>query len=712
MFPKHSEMLMLNRLNPNAVVLAILCIACTQMFAQKKTNKTSSPVVNSFDALVLATVGSEKVMYADVERAFQKNMTRRDTRMSQVPKDTAMDFLRLYTNYRLKVASAKERGMHKDSAVMADIENNRRLLSETFYFDKVVADARVTELAKRRTQELQIGIILCAIQNTETKLWDTVGSKRKAEDIIKQLSNGGDFQKIAREQSDDKETGSNGGMLPWISGGSIIKAVEDEAYSLPVGKHSAKPVDSRFGFFIVKVFNQVPRTSVKFRHILLQAKDGRDSLATMALADSLVKLLRSPKAKQRELLKSRGITTEGDAFTEVAKKYSNDEASAEKGGYLGSYYSRSGGLEANGTRLLAEFEHGVYGLKDGEISDKVKTIFGWHIIIRDSTKIPNELVERDVAKRTYRRLYFEEDKRAVYDSLKMAYGYQWDAATFKAFMNTIDTTKNTQDTAWWKVVPTDLATRSIFNSPKKKLTVNDFTDSLRRRMDMRGYTLNRSGMERAINKLYDAEVLDQATSVLENKYPDFAALMQEFYDGILLFKVEEQEVWSKLKFDTVDAKVFYESTKSRWISEPKYRYSEIYVLQDSILNEVQRRLKAGESFESVAAAYTQRDGARDKNGSMGAQSPRTSKIAHVIESERPSIGSVSAPISIDKGHSVYRFDGPEAPHVKSFEEALPELAPAYQDALQKRLTEQWLSDVRKRNPVVMNEANIQTIWGK
>lgn len=698
---------MLNRFNPNAVVLVMICIACTQAFAQKKTK--TAPVKN-IDALVLATVGGEKILYADVERAFQKNMTRRDTRMQAVPKDTALEFLRLYTNYRLKVASAKERGMHKDSAVMADIENNRRLLSETFYFDKVVADARVAELAKRRTQELQIGIILCAVQNPETKQWDTTGSKKKANDIIALLNSGGDFQKIAREQSDDKETGANGGMLPWISGGSIIKAVEDEAYSMKVGTHSSKPVDSRFGYFIVKVFKQLPRTSVKFRHILLQAKDGRDSVATMALADSLVALLRAPASKQTELLKARGIT-KGDAFTELAKKYSNDEASAEKGGYLGSYYSRSGGLEANASRLIAEFENGVFGIKDGEISDKVKTIFGWHIIIRDSTKTPNEYMERDVAKRTYRRLYFEEDKRMVYDSLKVAYGYHWNSPVYMRFMNAIDTTKNTQDTSWWKAIPAEMNSLPIYAAGKGSLSVGGFADSLRRRMDMRGYTLNASGMERAINKLYDAEVLDKATSVLESKYPDFASLMQEFYDGILLFKVEEQEVWSKLKFDTADARAFYDSTKQRWMSDRKYKYSEIYAIQDSIINLVEKGLKSGESFESLASKYTQREEARELSGYMGAHTSRTSKIAHLIETNKPAVGKVIGPIEMDKGMSFYRYDGTEDPRVKTFDEALTELAPAYQDALQKRLTEKWLSDVRLRHPVVLNQDSIQAIWG-
>jgi len=175
----------------------------------------------------VATVGSERILLSDVERAYQKNLTRRDQRFVSIPRDSAMEFLRLYTNYRLKVLDAKDRGIDKDSAVKVDLANNRRLLSEMFFYDKAIADRRVEELSRRRMKEMKIGIILCAVQNPVTRQWDTVASKAKAERFIAALKAGADFEKLARDSSDDKETASGGGLLPWSSGGSILKAVAD-----------------------------------------------------------------------------------------------------------------------------------------------------------------------------------------------------------------------------------------------------------------------------------------------------------------------------------------------------------------------------------------------------------------------------------------------------------------------------------------------------
>jgi peptidyl-prolyl cis-trans isomerase SurA len=696
---------MMIRLRTLALV-AVICSAAFAAHAQKKA-RPSKPVDQS--QTIIATVGTESIPFGDVERAFQKNLTRRDTRFSSVPKDTALEFLRLYTNYRLKVQDARDRGLDRDSAVKVDLANNRRLLSETFFYDKAIANRRVEELAQRRLTELEIGVILCAIPDPATRGWDTLASRRKAERLIAQLTAGADFEKTARDSSDDKETAANGGRLPWISGGTIIKAVEDAAYGLNVSQVSPSPIYSRFGYFIVKLFRSAGRESVKFRHILLQPKDTRDSNATQMFADTLISILKLPVAQQNATLAARGLQPSGDVFADLAKAYSDDKTSSAKGGYLGAPYTRSGGMENNNSRLVPDFERAIFDLKDGQISGKVKTLFGTHIIIRDSTKRPDAFVERDAAKRSYRRLYYEEDKRLVLDSVKKANGFGWNTANLTKLLNSIDTNRNTQDTLWHRSIMDDLLSQPLYNLSNGSYSVQQFTDTLRKRSDLRGFTLNRAGFERAINKMTDPIALEQATANLERDFPDFASLMREFNDGILLFKVEEKEVWSKLKFDTTDARAFYDTTKSRWMTETKYDVTEIFVLNDSLLPVMQQRLNKGENFSALAQEYTQRDGMRDKKGYTSALSPKTSKVAQQITSTTK-VGDVIGPVKLDAGWSMIKLEAIVPPQQKSFESAMSEIAPAYQDALQKRLTENWLSGVRSRHAVTYNTKAIDAVW--
>lgn len=86
----------------------------------------------------------------------------------------------------------------------------------------------------------------------------------------------------------------------------------------------------------------------------------------------------------------------GADFSELAKKHSEDRGSAERGGELGQPAKR-------GT-LVAPFEQAAFALKPGEVSDIVKTVFGYHII---------KLIEQYPA----RTRPFEEVKKEIMDSL-------------------------------------------------------------------------------------------------------------------------------------------------------------------------------------------------------------------------------------------------------------------------------------------------------
>ncbi len=80
-----------------------------------------------------------------------------------------------------------------------------------------------------------------------------VKTEDEANAILKQLADGGDFQAIAKEKSEDPGSKANGGDLGFFAKGQMVPEFEAEAFALKPGETSTKPVKTQFGYHIIKV---------------------------------------------------------------------------------------------------------------------------------------------------------------------------------------------------------------------------------------------------------------------------------------------------------------------------------------------------------------------------------------------------------------------------------------------------------------------------
>ena len=661
-----------------------------QMQAQKP-KATKKPAKESVQKNpVVMQIGPETVTFADLEQAYKRNMNRKNVKLSEVKKDSVLDFVRLYTNYRLKVLDAFGRKLDQDSAVRADIEQNRRLLADNYLYEKKIVEPIIDQMLQRRKRELQVAIIFIE------RPVDTIKAWQKAQRLLGLVKAGADFERIARDSSEDRETGNKGGLLPYITSGRILRAVEDAAYATPAGQLHPSIVISRGGYFIVKTIKNEPRIKVKASHILSFMSSREDSLKAMAKADSLLGLLKT-----------------GASFGTLAKEHSDDASSKEKSGSLGGWYTRSKGMEGgSGDILHPAFEAALYALKDGEISGKVWTDYGVHIVKRDSTKEIDLDEDRDALKKEYKRIYFEEDKRRFIDSIKKSYGWTLDNANLAQLTAVSDTVKIMADTTTFKKVSTEIKSLPLYSLKELgMITIGNFLDSVRKQ-EYRTITANTLGITRALDKMTDPKALKIATSPLENEYPEFGTLMREFRDGILLFKVEEQEVWSKLKFDSLSARSYWDTTKTRYKTDIKYDYSEIYVTSDTLANALRTRLNAGESFATLASQFTERPGFKEKSGHYSPQTVKESKLASLIDKKQGIAGNIIGPEQFERGYVLLLVNEVLQPREKKFEEAIPEFAPAFQDMVQKRLTEEWLTRIKTQYPVTIQSKVLESMLKK
>ncbi|MFP4368480.1 MAG: peptidylprolyl isomerase [Candidatus Kapaibacterium sp.] len=642
----------------------------------------------AYDNEVIAEVNNEKITFGDLDRAFKKNMNRSGKGLRDISIDSVYDFLELYINYRLKVHDALGRGYNKDQDVIDDITENRRLLAESFFYDKELTDPEVERWVNMRDWEYKFAFILI---NKEQNPSDSMKSYNEALEALGKLKEGTKFEDVAKEYSDDRESAKEGGIVPrYITSGMVQRPIENAIYSTEPGNIYPEPISTKYGYFIIKVLDKSPRVKVRASHILFDNNENSED-DIKRLADSLINELRG-----------------GADFATLAEKFSDDPGSAMKGGYLGQYYSRSSGLEQTGGPLVADFENALFELEDGEISNLVVTNYGMHIIKRDSTKQFDTEKEREQLRKLYKKLYFTQDKQDLLDSLAIARGFKINGPVFERFIASLDTGKTNNDTTWASNVPDDIKGRKLFEVLNKEFTAGEFIDIMNK-PDMRGTALNTSGIKKAIEETAEPLVFADATKDLETIYPEFAMLMKEFKDGILLFKVEAEEVWEKIRFDSALAKTYYDTLSQKIYTDELFEIQEIFVASDSLADQLYKRLQKGVPFSELAKEHTQRKGYREKEGKWGFLTPSKNKLAEKAKEMDVMKGHFSEPFEHDNGYSIVKVLDYEAPREKSYEEAVPDIAPAVQDIMQKKLTEAWIAMLKDKFSVNVYDNKIKNI---
>jgi len=178
-------------------------------------------------------------------------------------------------------------------------------------------------------------------------------ARRRAEDVLRMLNSGEDFRKLAREYSDDPATKDSGGYLGTFERGSLVPEIERVAFSLEPGQIS-DVIETNLGFHIIRVESR-DKDTVELSHILISAVPGPE--------DKGRALERIKEIRERAL--------SGGDFAELAKEYSEDENTKEKGGFL---------MWAATDELPEDLKEIVKHMKPGDISEPIESEVGYHII--------------------------------------------------------------------------------------------------------------------------------------------------------------------------------------------------------------------------------------------------------------------------------------------------------------------------------------------
>jgi peptidyl-prolyl cis-trans isomerase C len=113
-----------------------------------------------------------------------------------------------------------------------------------------------------------------------------VKTKEEADAIIEQLEAGGDFEKLANENTTDPSGKETGGELGYFGPGQMVPEFEKAAFALDVGAYSKEPVESQFGFHVIKVEDKRTQQPPAFDQV-------KDQIRSILLRENYFALVKS-----------------------------------------------------------------------------------------------------------------------------------------------------------------------------------------------------------------------------------------------------------------------------------------------------------------------------------------------------------------------------------------------------------------------------------
>jgi parvulin-like peptidyl-prolyl isomerase len=166
--------------------------------------------------------------------------------------------------------------------------------------------------------------------------------------------------------------------------------------------------------------------------------------------------------------------------------------------------------------------------------------------------------------------------------------------------------------------------------------------------------------------------------------------MDEYRNGVYIFKLQEDEVWNKLDIDSVKIYSYWEEHKEDFTLPERVAFSEIYSMKDSLIQEYYQRLQEGTDFDSLAALYTERPGKKNDKGRYQLQDANSSDLSRKANTiENP--GDYSEPFQVSGGYSIIKLDQREPARLKTFDEARAEVSGIVQEMESKRLENEFLA---------------------
>lgn len=627
------------------------------------------------DDQVLIRINNTGITAGEFVRLYSKNLVN----------DVKPDFDEYFNHFiifRLKVAQAVSEGLDTVDSFKREFGGYRTQLASHYLTDNDARDAFLRKAYLRLVEERNASHILIECR-PDALPEDTLAAYRKALEIRARILQGEPFDQVAVGVSDDPSVVNNRGNLGWFTALQMIQPFEDMVYSMKIHQLS-EPVRTSFGYHIIRLEGIRPSQGrIRVAHIMKAVLPGADEESWNKARDEIKRIHR--------------LILEGASFSELAALESDHRETASRGGELDWFVA--GDIDRSFSEAAFAIEN------DSDISEPVRTPYGWHIIKRLEKKnlgsfndtrslLEGRLTETQMAAIA---------RKSMIEKLKKEYHYSLNEGVVEWFVINIDSIIVSGQRRLDKA---SVPPFNIFEFDGGSMPAARLAGIIEENTRLFNGINTRTQLNRIIEDSSAEMLIGKEDSMLEDKYPEFRYLVKEFYDGMLLFEINSREVWNKPFTDSAGLYKYYLDNKEKYPGKASAD-AKIYSLRNKgnikTLNKLVSKngLKEGGDSKITGRYISGNDTTLQittKRWYMGDD--------HTIDKHIRK-----------KGVSVINWKGMESvllvmktyqPEPLPYEEVMMEVAASYQDHLDK----EWVTQLKKKYSVWVNEKLLEELKQK
>ena len=617
--------------------------------------------VNAQEKQVLFSVEDTPVYASEFERVYKKNL--------ELVKDESQkdidNYLDLFIKYKLKVAEAKALGLDQKPAYLREFEGYKKQLSANFLSNNEVTENLVKEAYERLKYEINARHILVKIDENAPE-----DQQKLAQDEIEKLRS-----RVIEEGFEAVKKDIHNGRtlfaeeLGYFTAFRMVYNFETAAYNTEVGKWS-EPFRTQFGYHIVQVNDKREnRGEITVAHIMLTDKDTNTESAEERINDIYKRI------------------KQGEDFEALAKQFSEDKSSSNKGGRLNTFSSG---------QLSSEiFEDKAFGLENtGEITEPFKSEFGYHIVKLIDKKGLNSFKEMEAELKAK----VKKDSRSVvinnsrFKKLKEKYKVKDNPEALRYFTSILNEDYYQRS---WNTPENFEGSKVLFTMNDQKATYKDFAEFLYNTQRRRQA---RQPFDKLVASNYkdflDSKLTQYQENNLEFENEEYAQILNEYRDGLLLFDLMESKVWNAAREDSTGLENYYKQHQNKYFFDTR---ADAIIASSANKKDIKKVAKMLENNESIEAIKKQINSEKAISVSFIKDTVTTSHQA--LPKDFNMQKGVSKVFKHNDAYSVVKVNAVLPKTQKTFEEAKGKVISDFQEYKEKM----WLDELSKKYQVNVNQ---------